>query len=301
MRPAFDATCRAVRWNWVDKLNLRLDRSPGKRRPFGFHPIASHRSGKLYWGVRDAWRTDNSASARHPTEIFMQQNIKELIGHRLQALDGSIGQVRDFYFDDKTWAIRYLVADTGSWMTGRLVLLSPHSFGRRDPLDQTLHLKLQKAQIENSPPIEAHKPVSRQYEIDYFKYYGWPAYWTVPAAGGFGGFPMLAAPSAVQVEAQQPHPPREDKHLRSVQAATGYAIHATDGIIGTVSGFLLDDRHWTISHVVVDAGHWYSGKEILIPTGRIGRISYVDSQIFADLTRSDIQQTADHGVLQAGA
>ncbi len=49
-------------------------------------------------------------------------------GHKLAALDGEIGSVKDFYFDDKTWTIRYLVADTEPWLPERLVLLYPHAF-----------------------------------------------------------------------------------------------------------------------------------------------------------------------------
>ena len=59
----------------------------------------------------------------------MLQNIKELYGHKLAALDGDIGHVKDFYFDDTTWAVRYLVADTGSWLTERLVPLTHHALG----------------------------------------------------------------------------------------------------------------------------------------------------------------------------
>jgi hypothetical protein len=230
----------------------------------------------------------------------MHQNIKELLGSKLMALDGSIGHAKDFYFDDQTWAIRYLVADTGSWLTGRLVLLAPHAFAKLNPLEKTLHLKLHKQQIENSPSIETHQPVSRQYEIDYFQYYGWPAYWNVPAAGGFGGFPVVIPPSKDQIEAQRAHPHRDDKHLHSILAVTGYAIHAIDGEIGTVRSFYLDDRNWTISQVAVETGHWYAGKEILLSPARIRRISYEDSQVFVSLTKADLQLTADHGVVKAG-
>jgi hypothetical protein len=239
--------------------------------------------------------------APQPTSIFMNKNIKELIGCKLAALDGPVGHAKDFYFDDQTWAIRYLVADTGSWLTGRLVLLSPHAFARLNPLENTLHLKLHQKQIEGSPSIETHQPVSRQFEIDYFQYYGWPAYWNAPAPGGFGGYPVLTAPSKVQIEAQRKRPSPEDKHLQSILAVTGYAIHASDGEIGTVSGFLVDDRNWSISHVVVEAGHWYAGKEILIAPARIGRISYEDSQVFVNLAKADIQHTADHDVVKTGA
>ena len=93
---------------------------------------------------------------KQKTDSFMLQNIKKLYGHKLAAIDGEIGQVKDFFFDDKTWVIRYLVADTGSWLPGRLVLLSPHSFGILDQYDKTLNIKLLKKQIESSPSIDSH-------------------------------------------------------------------------------------------------------------------------------------------------
>ena len=105
------------------------------------------------------------------------QGTKELYGDKLAALDGDIGRVKDFYFDDENWVIRYLVADTGSWLTGRLVLLSPHAFGKLDQHEKTLHVKLRRQQIQDSPSIDLHKPVSRQYETEYYGYYGWPTYW----------------------------------------------------------------------------------------------------------------------------
>ena len=104
----------------------------------------------------------------------MLLNIKQLYGDKLDALDGDIGHVKDFYFDDESWVIRYLVVDTGSWLTGRLVLLTPHAFGKVDQSEKTFHIKLHKKKIEDSPSIESHKPVSRQFEIEYYGYYGWP-------------------------------------------------------------------------------------------------------------------------------
>ena len=59
----------------------------------------------------------------------MLQSIKQLYGEKLGASDGEIGHVKDFYLDDRNWAVRYLVADTGTWLPGRRVLLSPHAIG----------------------------------------------------------------------------------------------------------------------------------------------------------------------------
>lgn len=227
-------------------------------------------------------------------------DTKDLCGHKLAALDGDIGHVRDFYFDDNIWVIRYAIADTGSWLTGRQVLLSPHAFGKLDQREKTLPINLRRMQIQDSPPIESHKPVSRQYEVEYFRYYGWPAYWAGDAMWGMGGFPVLVPPAKDEIEAQRIYYHRDDKHLQSTEEVTGYPIQAVDGVIGRVGSFLVDDRSWAIRQMVVKAGHWYSGKEFRIPISQIERISFREAKVIVTLTKAEIEKTADHDLAKAG-
>jgi len=226
----------------------------------------------------------------------MLQNIKEIYGNKLAALDGDIGHVKDFYFDDENWVIRYLVADTGSWLTGRLVLLTPHAFGKLDESEKTLHIKLRKKQIQDSPSIESHKPVSRQYEIEYYGYYGWPPYWDGGGMWGLGPYPVGLPLLEDKVKAHQKHKHREDEHLRSTQDLSGYHIQTSDGEIGHVTDFMVDEKSWAIRELVIETGHWYSGKEILISSSKIKRISYDESKVFVSLTKEDIQRTSENEI-----
>ena len=230
----------------------------------------------------------------------MLQNISQLYGAKVAATDGDIGHIKDCYFDDKTWVIRYLVADTGSWLAGRLVLLTPHALGQFDQAAKTLHVKLPKKRIEDSPSIESHKPVSRQYEVAYYRYYGWPAYWEGGALWGVGGYPVVLPPSKDEMQAQRQFRHRDDKHLQSTHAVHGYHIHTVDGPIGHVSGFLVDDKSWEINELVVEAGHWYAGKEILIAPAEVERISYEDSTVYVNLSKETIQRTVRDHVATAG-
>jgi len=230
----------------------------------------------------------------------MLLTLKDLENYEITATDGSIGHVKDFYFDDKTWVVRYLVVDTGSWLPGRLVLLSPHAFGHWDTEEKILHVKLTRKQIELSPPIESHRPVSRQYETDYYRYYGWPAYWDGGALWGLGGYPVVLPPSQGEVAALQTHHHRDDKHLRSTAAVTGYALEAADGMIGHVSGWMVNVKSWAIGDLVVETGHWYAGKEILVSPHAVERISYEDSKVFVSLSQADIRRTAENQVARAG-
>ena len=229
----------------------------------------------------------------------MLVNTQAIYGYKLAATNGDIGHIRDFYFDDQTWVVRYLIADTGNWLHGRLVLISPHAFGAFDRDEKTLEVKLTRHRIAESPSIETHRPVSRQYEIDYFRYYGWPAYWEGSGLWGLGSYPVVLPPSKDELDARQHHH-RDDQHLRSTKDVMGYAIQATDGAIGTVSGFMVDDKSWTIRELVVAAGHWYAGKEIMISPAKIARISYEESKVFVNLTMADLARTKAHHVVKSG-
>lgn len=226
----------------------------------------------------------------------MLHNTTELYGDTLSALDGEIGSVNDFYFDDNNWVVRYLIVDTGSWLTGRTVLLSPHSFGNLDQLERKLNIKLTMEQIEKSPSIESHLPVSRQFERDYFTYYGFPAYWDGGGMWGAGGYPIMIPTHDDAAEGHKSFHHRDDKHLRSSQAVTGYTIHATDGEIGTVSGFMVDEKSWAIRDLVVETGSWFTGKEIKVPVSKVDRISYEDSTVYITLTKEDLQRTPEDSV-----
>ena len=236
----------------------------------------------------------------------MLQDIKQLYGKKLGATDGDVGHVKDFYFDDKTWSVRYLVADTGSWLSGRQVLLTHHAlgnhaFGRSDADADVLRVSLTRKQIEDSPSIETHRPVSRQYEAEYYRYYGWPTYWQDGGLSGVAGFPIVAPPATPEMRAHHGHNQRDDIHLRSTKAMAGYQIQATDGPLGSVTSFMVDGKSWEIRELVVETGHWYAGKEILVSPAKIDRISYEDSTVFVKLTKADIQRTAENEVATAGA
>lgn len=224
---------------------------------------------------------------------IMLHKIKELRGRRLSAKDGEIGHVKDFYFDDKTWAVRYLVVDTGTWLNERLVLLVPPALGNFD--DDVLRVKLTREQIEKSPPVDAHKPVSRQYEIEYHEYYGWPAYWEGGALGSMTGFPVVAPLPVHRIdEGPAPRAKHLDHHLQSAQSIEGYQIEAADGTLGHVKDFLFNAKDWVIHELVVATGHWFSGKEILISPRDVERLSYPESKVFVRLTRNAIEQAPEY-------
>ena len=191
----------------------------------------------------------------------MLDTAKSLKGYRLQATDGTLGKVEEFYFDDKHWAVRYLVADTGDWLTGRQVLISPHALTAVDRQARTVSIHLTKKKIAESPSLDSDKPVSKQFEESYYVYYGWPMYWSGPFM--WGAYPYLL-PGPGKVREVDGRHDAWDPNLRSTRHVTGFTVVASDGEIGHVDDFVIDDETWAIRYLVVATHNWWPGKKVLI-------------------------------------
>jgi hypothetical protein len=180
------------------------------------------------------------------------------------AIEGTFGSVHDFYFDDDVWVVRYLIVDTGKWLPGRLVLISPISIGRPDWVSRQLHVGLTREQIKNSPPIETHKPASRTEEARHLRYYGYAPYWGSAGMWGATAYPgalaTAAPPTPTATEAD------DEEYLRSCGEVAGYHLHAKDGELGHVDDFLFDDLSWAIRYLVIDTSNWWIGKRVLGPS-----------------------------------
>ena len=220
----------------------------------------------------------------------MLHSAKKLTDYKLDSLDGEVGRVEEFYFDDKHWAVRYLVADAGRWLTERHVLLSPYALGAVSNEKRRVTVDLTKKQIEGSPGLNRDKPVSRQFEESYYGYYGWPMYWGGPYA--WGPYPYITR----NREQWKNHTKAEkswDPHLRSTSAVAGYDIEAKDGGIGHVKDFVIDDETWAIRYLIVDTRNWWPGKRVLIAPEWIERVSWSESRVFIHLSREAIKQSPE--------
>lgn len=231
----------------------------------------------------------------------MLHSVNHFHGHAVVASDGDIGRVDELYFDDEHWAVRYMVVDTGGWLDGRKVLISPYSVVRADPQQKTVEVSLTRKQVEDSPPIDAHQPVSRRHEADYLQYYGYPTYWGGAEMWGLGGYPLvmpLASTTAAGIAeadaetraAASEDENAEDSHLRSTKDVTGYHIQASDDSFGHVEDFLVDPESWAIRYLVIDTRNWVPGsKRVLVSTNWIDRVEWADSKVHTRLGKEAIR------------
>ncbi len=237
----------------------------------------------------------------------MLRSMHDLEDYAIRATDGIIGHVKDFYFDDEAWVIRYLVVDTGTWLSGRKVLISPIGIGHPDWTQKELPVAITKEQVKNSPGIDTDKPVSRQHEMRYLGYYGYPYYWggaglwgggTFPGMmlsgyGSFGSMPYGAGAQAQEANAraEEARHKDDDLHLRSAHAVMSYHIEASDGDIGHVKGLLVDEQTWAIRYMVVNTSNWGVGNQVLIAPQWIKHVRWSDATISVNLTRQAVKNS----------
>ncbi|TCC96945.1 PRC-barrel domain containing protein [Pedobacter hiemivivus] len=226
----------------------------------------------------------------------MQRNIKSMIGFAMAATDGEIGKVDEFYFDDETWTIRYLIVKTGGWLLERKVLISPAALKEPDWENESFPVNLTKDQVKHSPDIDTEMPVSRQQELTLYNHYQWP-YGNVNSIGFYGGMGMLGMmesrlPFEEAIALLRHEKESSDPHLRSMSEIKGYRIHATDGEIGEVSDLMVDEN-WKISALVVDTGHWFPGKKVLVSPTWITELSWGSSSVNVNVSKEAVKNSPE--------
>lgn len=229
----------------------------------------------------------------------MVNSLHELIGLSISAVDGELGSIDDIYFDDAQWTVRYLVVDTGGWITGRSVLIPIHALTGTDWPDETVRVSLTKQQIKDGPGIDTAKPVSRQHETDLYNHYGYPYYWTGPYSWGEAVSPIAFEKERFEEPERQPRRERMeagggDPHLRSFNEVTGYKIQATDDTVGHVEDLMYDDRDWSIQLIAVDTKNWLPGKQVLISPERIRDVSWPEKKVMVDITREEVENSPEY-------
>ncbi len=185
------------------------------------------------------------------------RRTRDLHEFTIAATDADIGKIHDLYLDDRDWTIRYIVVQLGEVLAGPKVLISPNEL--KAPVWMPLHVmvSLTWGQVESSPDVELHKPVSRQDRENETE------------NGGPGA------------------------HLRSTREVIGYHIMATDGEIGHIEDFLFDDDTWKIRYAVADTSNWWDGRRVLLKPEWIESVRWPDRKIEVNMSREKIKNSPE--------
>ena len=141
--------------------------------------------------------------------------------------------------------------------------------------------------------------MSRQHEVELATYYGYPFYWTGPYRWGATPVPMLvghdvgprgmAAGGPADVDAAH----RGDPHLHSAREVIGYGIAATDGELGHVEDYLLDEETWAIRYLIVDPRNWWPGAHVVISVEWLEDVSWESRTVGVGMTRDAVRNAPE--------
>jgi len=224
----------------------------------------------------------------------MLRSLKELEGYRVCATDGEVGAVKNFFLDDEFWAVRYLVVEAGGFFEGRQVLVSPISFLKAEWGTSQFHLALTMDKVKHCPGVDTDQPVSRQHELAFSQYYGYPNYWGASGVWGMTGDPsMMALAIERAMPVGVPDLSTADVHLRSAAELRGYHIEGSDGQIGQVHDFIVDDATWEVRYLVINTSNWWMGKEVLVSPLWASSVSWEERIVHVDMSRQSIRESPE--------
>ncbi len=223
----------------------------------------------------------------------MLRSLKELDGYTVRATDGDVGPVVDLLLDDVRWTIRYLVVETGGFFNERRILISPISFREVDWTSQRFHVALSMDKVKKSPSVDLDKPVSRQHELDYYRYYDYPNYWAYSGLWGVAAYPGPIASAAFSELPAGKNDRPGDSHLRSAREVRGYHIQGSDDAVGHLEDFIVDDESWEIRYLTIDTSNWWFGKKVLIAPHWASQVSWQEGKVHVDMTRDAIKESPE--------
>jgi len=189
---------------------------------------------------------------------------QKILGARIHAVDGDIGTLEDFYFEEDGWNVRYFLVDTGKWMSGKKVLLSPMDV--KGPWTMAeVPVSLTKEQVWNSPEFDPARHLSHDEEEKMLRHYGHASYWAEGAA--------------------------TTHNLRSTKQSTGYHLHASDGEIGHVDDFLIGENSWKIRYLLVDTSNWIGGRSVVVAAEALEGVDTDKGMLKVGATRDAVRHS----------
>jgi hypothetical protein len=214
----------------------------------------------------------------------MLYKAKTLVNYALQSLEGDFREIAQFY-------VYVVVEVSGGPFFDRKVLVASSALLGVNESQGRLFANLTRSQIESCPESKDCPPVSRQREPAFHDYYD-PK---TKAQDNADMFPYIPGPD-LDADRGKPRPIDRvedgwDRHLRSTHALTEYDVESTDGDVGHIDDFIIDDTTWGIRYLVVSAHRWWPGRKALVSTQWVTRISADDSKVSVNLSQEAVKES----------
>jgi hypothetical protein len=192
---------------------------------------------------------------------------KHLQGVCVVGSEGAAGCVLDVLFDDRSWHVKYLVVRLGGRLSAWHVLLKPDLVTHAAWTERELHVPLSGREFRQLPGVQSDPPVAYRQELQAARFSAWEA----------GRIEDVVLDG--------------DPHLRNMRAVTGHRVEASDGPVGRIAEFIIDDEYWTVRYVVVNTGRLLPSLRVLIAPTWVETISWEDRVVRLSATREELESS----------
>jgi sporulation protein YlmC with PRC-barrel domain len=203
-----------------------------------------------------------------------------LLGARASCSDGFCGEVRRTILDPVALTVTHLVIQRGH--KGELGRLVPVELA--DVTAGEIRLRCTLAEFGRLDPAEE---TDLEEGADYGGGYGSAA--SVQGYGNVGGMGVGGSVSGMGIGMGLGHrTPLIVSHavpLGEAEVSRHEHVHALDGEIGQVEGFVVDPADHRVTHVLLREGHMWDRKEVAIP---VSAIVAVDEGIRLNITKEQV-------------
>jgi uncharacterized protein YrrD len=198
----------------------------------------------------------------------MSRNLStnELLDFLVVAKDGNVGYLDDFYLDDKSWIIPYILVESGDWLHRKDVIIANQVIDRVDLSSRRIFLKMTQEQVESSPHIHRGKVISREQEVEYYNHFKGEYYWN--KQNGITS-------------------------LHTTKGLMGMGIHTPDSTFGKISDLQFTPVKWTVEHLVVHTHRVLNGKVVLISTKEVAGVDWVNNRVNVRLLEEQIAKAPE--------
>lgn len=223
-----------------------------------------------------------------------------LRGRPIAATDEEFGTVDDVLFDDRTFAVRHLVVDTGGWFSGRRVLVPETLLSSVEASRDAIPVPLSTEEVRDSPGIGSDPPRSHQEAMVYMDFY-----WLNMPWGGYVGHPVqgLDTPPSDEGAGESNRDTEGDRdahHLRSAREVIGYRVQALDGELGHVEDLLVDTREWRLPSFALDTRNWLPGEKLVVETDLVSEVRLTERLVVVNAARDSLRERPPY-VVEDGA
>ena len=192
----------------------------------------------------------------------MLRSSTELIRYDVEAADGRAGTVRDFYFDDRTWTIRYIAVETNGLLNSDRVLITPQSVRELKFPDESFVLGLKLSEVETSCGTDM-----------------------LSQSWGQNGTAGTGTPAKVG-----------ETPLRSIATISHFSISGSDAPLGYLNGLLIETTTWSIRYLIIDTGRQLPGKLVLLSPRSVTSIDWEQKIVRFDLTSDAVKNSPRYDV-----